>query len=296
MYAFLFASFEAITGLPELFAYVLVFVVGAAIGSFLNVVIYRVPEELSLMTPSACPNCKTAIKFYHNVPVVGWLMLGGKCASCKEPIAWRYPAIELLTALVFVLVYWQIGFTPFLPVALAFAATMIALIFIDADHMILPNVITYPLFIAAIVVRILLPYVFRAEKFTDMRHAPIVWIEGLPPFALSLIGALFGALVGAGSLWLVGAIWKAMRGVDAMGLGDVKLLLGIGALLGWRLTVLTIFIGAFTGALAGIVVVLRQKDRDMQTQIPFGIFLGIGAIVSMLFGERLIIWYMSFMG
>ena len=135
-------SFEQLTGLPEALAYFFFAVLGACIGSFLNVVIYRVPNEKSLFTPSRCPNCDAKIKPYHNLPVVGWLMLGGKCASCKEPIAWRYPAIEALTAVVFALVYWQIGLTVYLPGALAFAATMIALIFIDADHMILPNVIT----------------------------------------------------------------------------------------------------------------------------------------------------------
>lgn len=287
------ASFEAITGLPEILAYIFVFIFGTCIGSFLNVVIYRVPNEMSLLTASACPNCKKAIPFYFNIPIVGWLALGGKCRNCKEPIAGRYPAVELLTALVFVLVFWQIGFTPYLPVALVFAATMIALIFIDAEHMILPNVITYPMFVIALIIRIGFPLIFENNYFSDTTYGPISWLAGWPAWAMSLTGALLGAFIGAGSLWLVGAIWKALRGVDAMGLGDVKLLLGIGALLGWRLAVLTIFLGAFTGALAGILVVVKQKQRDMQTQVPFGIFLGIGSIVAMLFGERMIEWYLS---
>jgi len=99
--------------------------------------------------------------------------------------------------------------------------------------------------------------------------------------------------MGGGSLWAVGAIWKLLRGVEAMGLGDVKLLFGIGALLGWRLTALTIFLGAFTGALAGVIVLSRQKDKDFQTQIPFGIFLGIGSITALLFGDRMIAWYLD---
>src|SRR6476469_2490174 len=138
MHPFTAASLEATLGLPEFVGYIFAAVLGACIGSFLNVVIYRIPNETSLLPSSRCPNCDQSIKPWHNIPIFGWLMLGGKCANCKEPIAWRYPAVELLTALVFVLVYWQVGLTVFLPVALAFAATMIGLIFIDAEHMILP--------------------------------------------------------------------------------------------------------------------------------------------------------------
>lgn len=291
----LLASLEAALGIPEWAGFIFVFVLGACIGSFLNVVIYRVPNEKSLLTSSKCPNCGTAIKFYHNIPIIGWLMLGGKCANCKEPIAWRYPAVELLTALVFCLVYWQIGLTPYLPVALAFVAAMLALIFIDAEHMILPNVITYPMFVIALIVRVALPLLPGNFIFSDMKSAPIIYLHnaGYPDWTVSLGGALFGALIGGGSLWAVGAIWKALRGVDAMGLGDVKLLFGIGALLGWQLTILTIFIGAFTGAIAGVALISRQKDKDLQTQIPFGIFLGIGSIVAMLFGDKMIAWYLG---
>ncbi|HMT07484.1 MAG TPA: prepilin peptidase [Pyrinomonadaceae bacterium] len=286
-------SIESVLNIPEWTAYAFLFVFGACIGSFLNVVIYRVPNEMSLLPSSKCPNCNNAIKPWHNLPIVGWLMLGGKCANCKKGISWQYPAIELLTAAMFCLVYWQIGFTPYLAVGLAFTATMISLIFIDAGHMILPNVITYPMFVISLIIRIVFPIAFAGFVFSDTQYAPISMLSTWPAWATSLAGALFGALIGGGSLWAVGAIWKALRGVEAMGLGDVKLLFGIGALFGWRLTLLTIFIGALTGALAGIVVVLRSKDKDMQAQIPFGIFLGIGSIVSMLFGERIIGWYLS---
>ncbi len=287
------ASLESVLGIPEWIGYIFVFILGACIGSFLNVVIYRVPNELSLLTSSACPNCKKGIKFYHNVPIFGWLMLGGKCSNCKESIAWRYPAVELLTALVFALTYWQIGLTVMLPVALVFVATMIALIFIDSEHMILPNAITYPLLVIALIVRAVFPIVFTGHVFSDMLFSPINQLQGYPAWVVSLAGALFGALVGGGSLWLVGAIWKALRGVDAMGLGDVKMMFGIGALLGWRLTILTIFLGAFAGALIGVGLVMKQKDKDFQMQLPFGIFLGVGSIVALLFGDRMIVWYLD---
>jgi leader peptidase (prepilin peptidase) / N-methyltransferase len=285
---------EAMLGMPPAVGYAFVFVIGAAIGSFLNVVIYRVPNEMSVVFPnSACPGCKAAIKPYDNIPILSWLVLRGKCRNCKVPIAWRYPAVELLTAVLFCLVYWQIGATAYLPIAVVFTAIMISLVFIDAEHMILPNVITYPLFVLALLVRIAYPIAFGTAYFSDTTFTPLVSLAEYPPWAVSLAGALLGALIGGGSLWLIGEVWKLLRGVDAMGLGDVKLLFGIGALLGWRLTILTIFLGAFTGAVAGGLMIIGRKDRDMQTQIPFGIFLGIGSFVAMLFGERMIAWYLG---
>lgn len=219
-------------------------------------------------------------------------MLGGKCASCKESISWRYPTIEALTGVLFLIVFMKFGLAPFLPIALVFVSAMIALIFIDAGHMILPNVITYPLFVFALVVRVVYPIAF-GHVFSDTTLAPISSLQSQAPWLLSLAGALLGAIVGGGSLWLVGAIWKALRGVDAMGLGDVKMMLGVGALLGWRLSLLTIFAGALSGAIIGIIVLSRQKDKDLQTQIPFGIFLGIGSIIALLAGDRIIDWYLG---
>jgi leader peptidase (prepilin peptidase) / N-methyltransferase len=286
------SSFEAATGLPEVVGYVFAFALGAIVGSFLNVVIHRVPNELSIVFPnSSCPKCKASIEPYDNIPILSWLILGGKCRNCKEPIAIRYPAVEALTGLVFLIVFWQIGLTSFLPVCLIFAAVIVSLVFIDAEHMILPNVITYPLFVFAILVRILYPLVFQINYFSDMGFAPLTAMAGYPAGVVSLAGAVLGALAGGGSLWLVGEVWKRLRGVEAMGLGDVKMMLGVGALLGWRLSILAIFLGAFAGALIGVVVIAKQKEKDMQTQIPFGIFLGIGSLLALLFGEQLIAWY-----
>ena len=287
------STFEAATGLPEPIAFVFAFLLGAVIGSFLNVIIHRVPNEASILFNSACPKCGEPIKPYDNIPILSWLILRGKCRKCSAPISARYPAVELITAITFVLVYWQTGLSPILPVYLAFAATMIALIFIDAEHMILPNVITYPLLVLALAIRIVFPLVFAQNYFADTLHWPATYLAGQPAWLVSLFGAIVGALVGGGSLWLVGEIWKRLRGVDAMGLGDVKMMLGVGALLGWRLAFLSIFLGAFSGALIGLVIVTKQKDKDLQAQIPFGIFLGTGSILALLFGERLIEWYMQ---
>jgi leader peptidase (prepilin peptidase)/N-methyltransferase len=170
---------------------------------------------------------------------------------------------------------------------------MVALVFIDSEHMILPNVITYPLLLFSLIIRIAFPSFFNGAHISDTNVWPISSMSMPYPILMSLTGALLGALVGGGFLWLVGEAWKRLRGVEAMGLGDVKMMAAVGAMLGWRLTLLSTFIGAFSGALIGIVVIARQKDRDLQTQVPFGIFLGIGSIVALLFGDRLISWYLS---
>ncbi len=288
------ASFETLTGSPELICYIFLFVFGSAVGSFLNVIIHRVPNEESIIFPnSACPSCKNSIKPYDNIPILSWLILRGRCRDCKNPISPRYPAVEFLTALLFPFVFWQIGLNVFLPVVLIFVTAIIALIFIDAENMILPNVITYPLLIFALFIRLIFPLVFNVTYFADFKVFPLNQMGNYPVWVTSLFGAILGGLIGGGSLWLVGEIWKRLRGVDAMGLGDVKMMFGAGALLGWQLTLLSIFFGAFSGAIIGLFLISRHKDKDMQTQIPFGIFLGIGSIISLLFGEQLIKWYFS---
>lgn len=287
-------SFESMMGLPEFAGYPLVFALGAAVGSFLNVVIHRVPNEQSIVFPnSKCPKCDAAIRPHDNIPVLSWLVLGGKCRACKAPISARYPAVELLHALLWVLIYWHVGFTPFLPVGLVFMSVLVSLMFIDAEHMILPNVITYRFFVFALIVRVVYPLAFGENHFSDMSYWPGSGWHAMPPWVASLLSGLFGALAGGGSLWLVGELWKRLRGVDAMGLGDVKMMLGVGMLMGWRLTSLAIFIGAFAGAVIGSVAMSRRKGEGMQAQIPFGVFLGIGSIVAFVFGERLINWYVQ---
>lgn len=285
---------EALFGLPVWTGYLLSFVIGSAAGSFLNVVIYRVPRGRSIVFPnSACPECEAPIKPYDNIPILGWILLGGKCRSCKQPISPRYPAIELLTAILFVVCFWRFGVTGMLPVALVFVSAMIALIFIDAGHMILPNVITYPLLAFSLLIRAVFPLTAGIGYFDDVAVYPLSDLAGQPALVISMLGALLGGLLGGGSLWLIGEIWKRLRGVDAMGLGDVKMMFAVGALLGWRLTFVSVFIGAFAGAVAGIALIAKDREKGLQAQIPFGVFLGIGSVVSMLFGSRIIEWYLE---
>ena len=268
-------------------------VLGAMIGSFLNVVIHRLPREQSIVLPkSACPACGAAIRFYDNIPVISFLILRGRCRSCHRPISARYPAVEALCALLFALVTWRDGLSIMLPFDIAFAASMLALVFIDSEHMILPNAITYPGIIFAVITRIAFPYLGGASHFDDLPYLLTVF-PGYPLVIVSLIGAAIGALAGGGSLWLMGFIWKRLRGVEAMGMGDVKMMLMVGAFLGWRLAVLTIFVGVFSGSLVGIALMLRKGRRNLQMMLPFGIFLGIGAVVSLLVGTRIVEWYGS---
>ncbi|HYO63975.1 MAG TPA: prepilin peptidase [Pyrinomonadaceae bacterium] len=271
---------------------------GAIIGSFLNVVIHRLPRGESIVFPnSRCPSCDTAIRPYDNVPVLSYLLLRGRCRACGAAISARYPAVEALTALLFAAVFLHAALRPALPFGpvffasllfdFVFVAALVALIFIDAEHMILPDKITYPGIAFALAARALVPNLYGLGFLTDGPAAD--W----PAWATSLAGAIFGALVGGGSLWLVGWLWERLRGVEAMGLGDVKMMFMVGAYLGWPLTVLTIFLGVLTGSVVGVAIMLRRGRGDMKMLLPFGIFLGLGSIISLLFGLSIVTWYVG---
>jgi leader peptidase (prepilin peptidase)/N-methyltransferase len=261
---------------------------GFAIGSFLNVVIHRIPREESIVFPnSRCPECGTAIRPYDNIPVLSYLVLRGRCRNCRTSISARYPAVEALTGLLFALTFVHDGLTLALPFDLVFVAALLALVFIDAEHMILPDVITLPGLALALICRALVPNLYGLDFMTGGLLA------GWPPWAVSLFGALFGAAIGGGSLWLIGWLWERLRGVEAMGLGDVKMMFMVGALLGWPRTVLTIFLAVIAGSVAGIGVMAYRRERNMQMLLPFGIFLGLGALVSLFFGDQIIKWYVG---
>ncbi len=219
--------------------------------------------------------------------------LGAKCRGCKEHISFRYPAVEALTAALFVAVAWHDGISAALPFDLIFVSALLALVFIDAEHMILPNVITYPGIVFAVVARLAIPYLTGTSAFRRLAIAcRKVAFEGMADLGQRhLAGAVIGALIGGGSLWLMGWTWEKLRGIEAMGLGDVKMMFMVGAYLGWRLTIFTIFVGVLTGSIIGIALMARQRERNMQMLLPFGIFLGLGAIASLLFGSQVVEWY-----
>lgn len=277
---------------PPAFGYVLAAIFGAVIGSFLNVVIHRVPLEESVVFPnSRCPSCGAVIAFYDNIPVISWMLLGAKCRGCREPISFRYPAVELLTAALFVAVAWHDGLSVALLFDLVFVSALIALMFIDAAHQILPDVITLPGIVFALVARITIPLVTGTPHFDDLPSLMNGSFSGLPVWVTSVIGAIIGGLIGGGSLWLMGWTWEKLRKVEAMGLGDVKMMFMVGGYLGWRLTILTLFLGVLSGSIIGILLMVVERQFDSRKLLPFGVFLGIGTIVALLVGPQIVEWY-----
>ncbi len=271
-----------------------VFVLGLMVGSFLNVVILRLPkmmerdwqsqcrdyleqeadsevEPLSLAKPvSTCPGCGHKIRFYENIPVISWLLLRGQCAACKTPISIRYPVIELITALLSVVVAWHFGFGWQALAALVLTWALIALSVIDFDHQLLPDSITLPFLWLGLILSLF-------PLFADMRAA--------------LIGAIAGYL----SLWLVYQVFKLVTGKEGMGFGDFKLLALLGAWLGWQALPIVILLSSLVGAVVGVILITVQ-GRDRQTPIPFGPYLAAAGWIALLWGEQITTTYMSFSG
>ena len=242
--------------------------IGASIGSFLNVCIYRLPRRESLLWPAShCTTCGRTLAWYENVPIAGWLWLRGRCRSCGERISPVYPIVELVTAVIFVSGYLVYGWTPLLGARLLFACAMIVLFVIDLQHQILPNVVTLPGIVVGFILSLF-----------------------LPPGWLS---ALVGTLVGAGILFAIMEVYARARGFEGLGMGDVKMLAMIGAFLGWPLMLLTLVLASFAGSLVGVGLLAAQRG-GMKTALPFGTFLAVGALVSAVAGNEILAWYMAF--
>src|SRR5882762_4875538 len=284
------------------------FVLGLVIGSFLNVVIYRLPimlerewrsqalellpagaevataaapvtpERFTLNTPrSACPACKTPIKAWQNIPLVSWLVLRGRCASCKTKISVRYPLVELTTGILSAWVAWHFGFGPPAACALLVTWALIALTGIDIDHQLLPDGITLPLMWAGLIAAAI--------------EGPIAG----SPIPVSAHDAIVGAASGYLSLWLVFQTFRLITGKEGMGYGDFKLFAALGAWLGWKLLPLVILLSAAAGALLGILmIVLRGRDRS--APMPFGPYLAAAGWLAMMYGDELVSSYLRVSG
>ncbi len=240
---------------------------GLCVGSFLNVCIYRLPLEKSLLWPAShCPSCSQPLKWFDNVPVVAWFALGGRCRSCKTRISGVYPLVEAFTSVMFVWATWQYGIDWLLASRLLFGCALIVLFFIDLEHRILPNVITIP----GTVIGFLLSFV-----------TPPGWVS-------SLIGLVVGGLIPL----VIAEIYYRVRRIEGLGMGDVKMLALIGAFLGWQHVLLTLVVASILGSLVGLPLAIRQ--RDMKASMPFGTFLAIAAMLAATAGDTIIAWYLGF--
>lgn len=251
----------------ETFIRIYAALVGLVVGSYLNVLIHRLPRGLSTVMPrSRCPRCRMPIRPWDNVPVVSYLLLGGRCRRCGLSIHWRYPLVEAATAGAFVASYQVLG-PALLPAAIAagFSAAMIAMAMIDLEHFLLPDAITWPGIAVGVLVLPRLGWTSDADA----------WL---------------GAALGGGVLLAVAWGWYAWKGVHGMGLGDVKMLAMIGAFLGWKGTVSTLFIASFGGTLVGLSAMAFGR-LGMKSRLPFGVFLALGALATLFFRHEILALY-----
>lgn len=244
-----------------------IFMFGACIGSFLNVCIYRIPRNMSIVFPgSACPACGHHLPFYANIPIISFLFLKGRCLFCSHPISLQYVVVECLTGILAILTYFTFGWTLEAIVWFAFAATLVVVSGIDLTFRIIPDRISIP---------------------GILIFGCLAWAVLDRP----LTAIVSGILVGGGILYGVALVYYLIRKTDGMGGGDIKLLAMIGAATGVTGVLFTLFAGSFAGTGAGIATMIRNRHADRQMQIPFGPFLSVGALTYVFFGDTLIDWY-----
>lgn len=262
----------------EVYLAAMVFLAGACIGSFLNVCIHRIPRDESVVTPrSRCPHCGRAIAWFDNLPILSWLALRARCRRCKAPISARYALVELLTAVLFLLVWRRYGLDARTPVLALAVSGLILGTFVDLEHMIIPDRVT----LGGIVAGLLLSPLVPALHGTDERGA-------------ALLASAIGAAAGAGSLYAVATVGRWVFRKDAMGLGDVKLLGAIGAFFGWPSVVFTIVVSSFLGSIAGLSFILMGR-KAWGSRIPYGPYLALAATLWMLGGDTLWQAYMAWL-
>ena len=244
---------------------------GALIGSFLNVCIFRLPKEESIVWPgSHCPHCKSPIKYYDNIPLISYLLLGGRCRHCRSPISFQYPLVEGITALGSFILFIKFGPSLSYLFYFLFVASLIVITVIDLYHQIIPDVISLPGIGVGLLASLLIPQI-------------------------TFLNSLFGVLLGGGSLFLVATIYQWFFKREGMGGGDVKLLAMIGAFLGWKAVVLTILLGSLIGSIIGISIMIL-KGKDFKYAIPFGPFLSTGAVIALFYQNEIIFWYLQYKG
>jgi leader peptidase (prepilin peptidase)/N-methyltransferase len=252
---------------------IIVFIFGAVIGSFLNVCIYRMPRSKSIVKPNSfCPNCEKPIEFYDNIPIVSYILLGGKCRQCGNEISRRYPFVELLTAILYLIFYRKLGLTFELFVTLLFVTLLIAIAFIDLDFKIIPDVLSVGGLIAGLVLAIFRPmFLYLDPKF-------------------GFLDALYGVLIGGGVLFVIAYGYQLIAKREGMGGGDIKLLAMIGAFIGLKGVIFSLIAGSLLGTIVGIPLMVAKK-QDTKYAIPFGPFLSLGAGIYLYMGNTFVLYF-----
>ena len=251
--------------------YIVSITLGAIVGSFLNVCIFRLPKEESIVWPgSHCPYCKNPIRFYDNIPLISYLLLKGRCRHCHRSISFQYPLIEGITALSSLALFMRLGPSLSYLFYFLFVTALIVITVIDLYHQIIPDVISLPGIGVGLLASLMIPQI-------------------------TFLNSLVGVLLGGGSLFLVATLYQWMFKREGMGGGDVKLLALIGAFLGWKAVILTILLGSLIGSVIGIIIMVL-KGKDFKYAIPFGPFLSLGAVIALFYENEIIAWYLQYKG
>ncbi|MCP4714792.1 MAG: prepilin peptidase [Deltaproteobacteria bacterium] len=253
---------------PELYTPVFLFCLGAIIGSFLNVCIVRIPQRMSIVFPAShCPSCTHKIPVYDNIPLLSYLILGGRCRFCKTPIALTYFLVELITPILFLVLWHHFGLSSDFLISATVTAALIVITVIDLQHQIIPDVISLP-------------------------GIPICFLCSFVVSWTTPLQSLLGILCGGGVLFLFAWGYQRATGKDGMGGGDIKLLAMIGALLGWKGALTSLILASCIGSIIGIILIIA-KGKNMKYAIPFGPFLATGAVCALMYGEQLISFYLN---
>ena len=248
---------------------VLIFILGLIVGSFSNVCIYRIPRNESIVYPAShCPKCRTIIKPIDNIPLLSYILLKGRCRNCKSKISIQYPVVEFLTGFIYLIIYLIYGLSIQTLIYIILASSLIIISFIDLNEQIVPDVISLPGIVLGFIISFFVSYI-------------------------SFVNSALGILAGGGIILIIGLAGSVIFKKEAMGGGDVKLAAMIGAFLGWRYIIISLFLGFFLGAIVGIILIL-SKIKSREDVVPFGPFIVLGSLITLLWGEKILIWYLGF--
>ena len=248
---------------------VLIFILGLIVGSFSNVCIYRIPRNESIIYPAShCPKCRSNISPKDNIPLLSYILLKGRCRNCKSKISIQYPIVEFLTGLIYLIVYLIYGLSIQSLIYIILSSALIIIAFIDLNEQVIPEVISLPGMVIGLILSFFVPYI-------------------------SFINSALGIVIGGGIILVIRLAGSLIFKKESMGIGDIELAAMIGAFLGWRYIIISLFLGFFLGALAGIILIL-SKIKSREDVVPFGPFIVLGSFITLLWGEKIISWYIGF--